>query len=512
MSAIITDPPILIDPVNFSRQSFAEINPMGPWMVGSNLYMAQVEDHPARTFNIFKSTDSGLTWTPMDAAHSPGGGAPGVSFNAATGIIKVILQTVTGQPWFISYFDTATDTWVFTSSASSVTGPPNFLCNVLAERANGDMVYIYVTTFSGPVDKLAYLYYNQGSNTWNAEVQLITVTAGTYLACGAWGTDGIIRFVLGDGNTLDNTYYELDLTLTLSAGIFLGGSDGFTADIIFFGAGLAISWTDYQFVYVAIALALPGISFTRYTVQTVGGAAALSYARLAVDITSKLTVFWVTLDYSSPPYVDEVDMATYNGAGSWIGPILFYDEIANPPANSVTQINQFAHTGEVIQLPSGQWVYALALEVEPAFQVFCAGHILTKLVSSTLTLPCPIVTSPAVVGQPFTETLIASGGTPPYTYGVAVGYALPPALTLDPTTGLISGIPTAIGVFEVAYTVTDSLGNTARTIGTCPIPVGQQGSPCENPGANPSLDSYLELRKVLVAWKKETHLPVRGKS
>lgn len=51
--------------------------------------------------------------------------------------------------------------------------------------------------------------------------------------------------------------------------------------------------------------------------------------------------------------------------------------------------------------------------------------------------------------------------------------------------------------------------------GTCPIVInaGHSGSgPCANPGTNPSIDSYLELRKVLVAWKKETHLPIRGKS
>lgn len=143
-----------------------------------------------------------------------------------------------------------------------------------------------------------------------------------------------------------------------------------------------------------------------------------------------------------------------------------------------------------------------------AYMQFPNGYSL----SNTLTLPCPLITSPAVVGQPFTETLIASGGTPPYTYGIAAGYALPPGLTLDPSTGLISGIPTAIGDFEIAYTVTDSLGNTAQTIGTCPIPVGALGSPCSNPVANPTLDSYLELRKVMIAWKKETHLPIRGKS
>lgn len=79
-----------------------------------------------------------------------------------------------------------------------------------------------------------------------------------------------------------------------------------------------------------------------------------------------------------------------------------------------------------------------------------------------LTLPCPIA-SPGTVGVPFTETLIASGGTPPYTYAVVMGYSLPPGLTLDPVTGIISGTPIAEGTTNTAYMVTDSLGNTATT-------------------------------------------------
>ncbi len=79
-----------------------------------------------------------------------------------------------------------------------------------------------------------------------------------------------------------------------------------------------------------------------------------------------------------------------------------------------------------------------------------------------LTLPCPIPGT-VVVGVPFTMTLIASGGVPPYTYGLVPGYFLPPGLTLDPLTGIISGIPTAIGTFDVRYMVTDSVGTVATT-------------------------------------------------
>src|SRR6185312_15490871 len=52
---------------------------------------------------------------------------------------------------------------------------------------------------------------------------------------------------------------------------------------------------------------------------------------------------------------------------------------------------------------------------------------------------------------------------------------LPPGLTLDPTTGVISGIPTATGTYTYTAQVTDSLGATATI--TCQIVVSAPAPP-----------------------------------
>jgi glucose/arabinose dehydrogenase len=74
---------------------------------------------------------------------------------------------------------------------------------------------------------------------------------------------------------------------------------------------------------------------------------------------------------------------------------------------------------------------------------------------------CPTITlSPSTlpdgeVGTPYSETVSASGGNPPYTYSVSSG-SLPTGLTLNSTTGEISGTPTVGGSFNFTITATDS--------------------------------------------------------
>ena len=59
----------------------------------------------------------------------------------------------------------------------------------------------------------------------------------------------------------------------------------------------------------------------------------------------------------------------------------------------------------------------------------------------------------------YSQTLAATGGTPPYQWAAGTGF--PSFLTLDAATGKVSGTPTAAGTFSFPVQVTDSAKTSA---------------------------------------------------
>jgi glucose/arabinose dehydrogenase len=126
-----------------------------------------------------------------------------------------------------------------------------------------------------------------------------------------------------------------------------------------------------------------------------------------------------------------------------------------------------------------EWQSALLLDTAPAGistfgddevgNVYLANHAtgdiyLVKTVISVQTTQLP----QGQVGEAYTTTLRASGGKRPYTWSISAG-SLPNGLTLDPDTGIISGVPTTYGLSTFTILVEDSNLESATQVLTMTI-------------------------------------------
>ncbi|WP_424217164.1 putative Ig domain-containing protein (plasmid) [Streptomyces sp. BI20] len=86
---------------------------------------------------------------------------------------------------------------------------------------------------------------------------------------------------------------------------------------------------------------------------------------------------------------------------------------------------------------------------------------------TTLGTGAPTLTNPGnqnlTAGRPFTLTLSATGGTTPYTWTAT---NLPAGLTINASTGVVSGTPSGWGFRNVTLTVTDAAGKKSTVTAT----------------------------------------------
>ncbi len=115
-----------------------------------------------------------------------------------------------------------------------------------------------------------------------------------------------------------------------------------------------------------------------------------------------------------------------------------------------------ASSGLISGIPAASGTSTVLVQVsDTSTPALTASQTYTLLIA-----PPPLSISAAalaggVVGIAYAQTLAVSGGTPPYQWTIASG-ALPPGLTLAPTTGIISGTPTAAGTSPATIAVADA--------------------------------------------------------
>jgi hypothetical protein len=120
------------------------------------------------------------------------------------------------------------------------------------------------------------------------------------------------------------------------------------------------------------------------------------------------------------------------------------------------------------------------------------GNGATGSQAYSITINAPIAVNPpnllgGTVGTPYSQTVTATGGNGSYTFSVSVG-SLPAGLSLNPSTGVISGTPTTAATSNFSLTATDGNGatgtqsytvtiNAAVVVSTPSLPAATAGTP-----------------------------------
>jgi large repetitive protein len=115
-------------------------------------------------------------------------------------------------------------------------------------------------------------------------------------------------------------------------------------------------------------------------------------------------------------------------------------------------------TGAITGTPTGSGVSHFTVGVSDGLGDTGSRAYALSIGTNSLTIN-PASLPAAVDGKPYKQTVVASGGTAPYTYSIIAG-ALPPGLTFNTATGVISGIPTGTGTFSVTIQALDINGDT----------------------------------------------------
>lgn len=112
-------------------------------------------------------------------------------------------------------------------------------------------------------------------------------------------------------------------------------------------------------------------------------------------------------------------------------------------------------TGSITGTPTVAGSFGLGLKVtdssapQQTAKFFSGINVYPQLMITSTSLP------DGAVGSPYNATLTASGGTGSYTWSIASG-APPDGISLDATTGILSGTPTSAGQANFTVQVTDT--------------------------------------------------------
>jgi hypothetical protein len=223
------------------------------------------------------------------------------------------------------------------------------------------------------------------------------------------------------------------LTTTLS-----GSTDIQTQYYFFANSGTGITQT---------AAAVPNFSSTAQVIQNAQGGTLNS---ITVTPSTQTIYTGATQQYTATANYSDGTTQDITGLVTWTSSAKSVATINSSGLASGVSTGNTSITGKLNNISSS--AAALTVQAPP-------------LVITTTSLP------DALLGQAYSASLSVTGGTVPYTWSVPAN-ALPSGLTLNSSTGAISGTPTSSGTFMFTAKVTDK--NSKQATAALSIVVGSQ--------------------------------------
>ena len=453
------------------------------------------------TLSLTCPTGTGQVGTPYQSALTASGGTPPYTFSISSGSLPAGLSlnastgAITGTPTMAqtaSFGATVTDSTgvVATIKCSIVIAPATLTLTCPAGTGQVGVSYSSALTASGGLPPYTFSVSGGGATgplppglTLNASTGAITGKPTTY---GTYSFTATVTDSTGKSTSISCsiTIAPATLTLTCPSGT---GQVG-----IAYSSALTASGGEPPYTFsISTGSLPPGLTLNAQTGAITGTptkAGTYSFAATVADSTGasksaqcSITIAPSTLSLKCPSGTGQVGVA-YSSALTASGgtpPYAFSISSGSLPAGLSLNTSTGAITGTPTMAQTASFSATVTDSTGVAVTIKCS----IVIAPAQLTLTCPAATGQ--VGIPYSSALTAAGGVTPYTFSISSG-ALPGGLSLNASTGAVTGLPTKAGTFTFGATVTDSTGKTATisctiTVApstlslTCPANTGQVG-------------------------------------